>query len=84
MLSNSDKRTIRHGRYAIGLVMDGIVRRLETNFGPSDNPDRAEAIDAAILHMREELKGWCTSHELGNRERELSSTETAINAQSGD
>lgn len=77
-LSNSDSRTIRLAREAIGLVIDGAMRRLESQFGPDDNPDRSIAADALILHAREEVEGWVTAHEMGDTPAERSSEDTAL------
>lgn len=77
-LSNSDSRTIRHACDAVSLVVSGALRNLETQFGPSDNPDRSLACDALILHVREELEGWATSHEIGKIAAERSIEETLL------
>lgn len=77
-LSNSDARTIRHAREAVALLMTGAVRQLETNYGPNDDPERRDAVDALILHVREELDGWATRHEDGERDAELTVDETRL------
>lgn len=80
-LSNTDARTIRHAREAIGLLISGAIRNLESDYGPNDNPDRSIATDALILHLREEMEGWLTSAEMGNRPAELTIDETSLSEQ---
>lgn len=81
-LSNSDSRTIRHARESLGLIMAGAVANLSTQYGPNDNPNRSIAMDALILHMREEMELWTTTHENlvdeGASEAELTTDETAL------
>lgn len=77
-LSNSDSRTIRHACDAVSLVVSGAMRNLETHYGPSDNPDRSLACDALILHVREELEGWATAHEIGETAEERSTDVTTL------
>lgn len=76
-LSNSDSRTIRHACEAVDLIVSGAIRRLESDYGPHDNPDRAIAYDALILHLRETMESWNTTAEIGEQE-ELTTVETAL------
>lgn len=77
-LSNSDSRTIRLAREALGFVVDGAMRRLETQYGPDDDSNRSAAIDALLLHLREELENWPTAHEIGDASTERTAEETAL------
>lgn len=71
-LSDSDARTIRRARNALGLLVAGAIAQLETNYGPEDNPDRTIPVDALLLHIRQELFGWETQHEQGAEAEEIS------------
>ena len=77
-LSNADSRTIRLACEALSLIIDGAVRRLETQYGPDNLSDRGVAIDALILHAREALDGWSTRHELGDAPTELDTDATRL------
>lgn len=81
-LSNSDSRTIRHARESLALIMDGAIRRLESDYGPNDDSSRVACIDALILHMREEMASWTTTHENlvgeGASDSELTNEQTAL------
>lgn len=77
-LSNSDSRTIRHACEAIALIIDGAMRRLETQYGPNDNTDRSLAQDSLLLHARESLGEWNTTFEMGDIESERDNNETSL------
>lgn len=77
-LSNSDSRTIRRAGEALDLLMTGAISKLETDFGPSDSPDRSLAIDSLILHLREQMEDWMTSAENERSNNEIALTEGEV------
>lgn len=77
-LSNSDSRTIRLACEAISMIIDGAMRRLETEFGPNDNPDRVLAQDALIIHARKTMGDWLTSFDNGAAPTERTTEETTL------
>lgn len=77
-LSKRDSQTIREARAAVHLVISGAIRNLESQYGPDDEADRRIAVDALILHVREELGGWATTAEDTDGAVELDNEDTRL------
>jgi hypothetical protein len=58
--------TIRRAREAVGLILDGAIRHLESDYGPDEPTDRSPMIRQLFKAVLAELNDWdVLSRDLG-------------------